>query len=68
MNASLQCLSNIGPLTNYFLSNKNLFLEIPKNSQEKKISKAYSDVIYHLWDNNNKKGYFSPDYFKKNNK
>ena len=47
------------------MSDKNLFLEIPKNSQEKKISKAYSDVIYHLWDNNNKKGYFSPDYFKK---
>ena len=50
MNATLQCLSNINFLTDYFLSNKNTFLNIPFNSQDKPISKAFSDVLYHLWD------------------
>ena len=64
MNAALQCLSNISSLTNYFLKNKNKFLNIPKYSNIEKISKAYSDVIYNLWDSNNRKGVFSPKYFK----
>ena len=63
MNAPLQCLSNIKPLTNYFLYNKELYLEIPKYSEEKKIAKAYSDVIYNLWDENNNKKEFNPSYF-----
>ena len=64
MNASLQCLSNIGPLTNYFLLHKETFLSIPKYSPEKKISKAYTDVIYNLWNEKSKEKYFSPYYFK----
>ena len=63
INITLQTLSNIAPLTNYFLSNKQQFLKIQKNSNEKKISKAYSDVIYNLWDKNNMKGSFKPVYF-----
>ena len=64
MNAPLQCLSNIESLTNYFLLKKEKFLKIPKYSNVKKISKAYSDVIYHLWDENNKTKEFNPTYFK----
>ena len=29
-----------------------------------KLSKAYSDVIYNLWDEKNRKGVFAPTYFK----
>ena len=64
MNAPLQCLSNIGPLTNYFLLNKEKFLTIEKYSKEYIISKAYSDVIYNLWDEDKSRKNFSPDYFK----
>ena len=63
INISLQTLSNIAPLTNYFLSYKQKLLKIQKNSNDKKISKAYSDVIYNLWDKNNIKGSFRPVYF-----
>ena len=64
MNAPFQCLSNIGRLTNYFLLNKEKFLKIEKYSKEYIISKAYSDVICNLWDEDNSKKNFSPDYFK----
>ena len=64
MNAPLQCLSNISALTNYFLVNKEQFLLIPKYSNKMKICKAYSDVIYNLWDESNSKGSFNPHYFK----
>ena len=64
MNAPLQCLSNISALTNYFLVNKEEFLLIPKYSNKKKICKAYSDVIYNLWDESNSKSSFDPHYFK----
>ena len=64
MNATLQCLSNINLLTDFFLSNKDTFLNIPFNAEEKPISKAFSDVLYHLWNPNEPKKYYSPDYFK----
>ena len=64
MNATLQCLSNINLLTDFFLSNKDTFLNIPLNAEEKPISKAFSDVLYHLWNPNEPKKYYSPDYFK----
>ena len=64
MNATLQCLSNINLLTGFFLSNKKKFLNIPFNSQDKPISKAYSDVLYHLWNPNEPNKYYSPNYFK----
>ena len=64
MNATLQCLSNINLLTDFFLSNKDTFLNIPLNAEEKPISKAFSDVLYHLWNPNEPKKYYSPNYFK----
>ncbi len=57
-------MSNIAPLTNYFLSNKEKFLNIPEKNKEMKISKAYSDIIYNLWDKKNMNGTFNPHYFK----
>ena len=64
MNAILQCLSNINLLTGFFKKKKKKFLNIPFNSQEKPISKAYSDVLYHLWNPDEPKKYYTPDYFK----
>ena len=64
MNAPLQCLSNISQLTDYFLSNKQKFLNIKKYTNQMKVTKAYSEVIYNLWDENNKNRSFKPAYFK----
>ena len=64
MNATLQCLSNVGLLTGYFLLNKSLFENIPRENQEKKLSKAFSEVLYHLWNPKEPNKYYSPNYFK----
>ena len=64
MNATLQCLSNINLLTGFFLYKKNFFQKIPIGFSDKQISKAYSDVVYHLWNPDEPKKYYSPDYFK----
>ena len=64
MNATLQCLSNINLLTGFFLFNKNYFSNISYQSPEKPISKAFSDVIYHLWNPNEPNKYYAPHYFK----
>ena len=64
MNATLQCLSNINLLTGYFLHNKDYYEKIPKENQEKKLTKAYSEVLYHLWNPHEPKKYYSPNYFK----
>ena len=64
MNVVLQCLSNINLLTGYFLLRNKSFNKIKENFS---ITKAFSEVIYNLWDsqlNKNKKEY-SPDNFKK---
>ena len=37
---------------------------MPKYSNEMELSKAYSDVIFNLWNENNRYGVFSPTYFK----
>ena len=51
MNIQLHILSNIPQLTNYFLSNKEKFIN---NKDNYKLAKAYSDIIYNIWniDNN----------------
>ena len=64
MNATLQCLSNINMLTGFFLYNKKYFTNIPFQSPEKPISKAFSEVIYHLWNPYEPNKYYSPHYFK----
>jgi ubiquitin carboxyl-terminal hydrolase 4/11/15 len=64
MNATLQCLSNINLLTGYFLFKKQMFQDIPIGFSNKEISKAYSDVVYHLWNPNEPKKYYTPNYFK----
>ena len=64
MNATLQCLSNINLLTGYFLHNKHKFMNMPINSTKKQISKALSEVIYHLWNPNEPNKYYSPNNFK----
>ena len=64
MNAALQCLSNIMQLTDYFLINRHKFLNIKNNDNKIKISKAYSDVIYNLWNEKNKTRRYKPSYFK----
>ena len=64
MNATLQCLSNINLLTGFFLFKKHMFQDIPIGFSDKQISKAYSDVVYHLWNPNEPKKYYTPNYFK----
>ena len=63
MNATLQCLSNINKLTDFFLCNKNYFLNIQHYSSEKPISKAFSDILYHLWNPNEPNKYYTTNYF-----
>ena len=50
MNIQLLILSNIPQLTNYFLSHIEKFLN---NNNKYKLAKAYSDIIYNLWNINN---------------
>ena len=67
MNSTLQCLSNTGSLTRYFLKKENRSnFEKQKNDKniKDKISPYYADVIYHLWDAKNKSSSFSPYEFK----
>ena len=67
MNSTLQCLSNTGSLTRYFLKKENRSnFEKQKNDKniKDKISPYYADVIYHLWDAKNKSSGFSPYEFK----
>ena len=63
MTAVLQCLSNINYLIGYFLTNKPLFTNNPFHFKEKPISKAFSDVIYYLW-NQNESNKMSIYYFQ----
>ena len=64
MNATLQCLSNINLLTGYFLLNKDYYTKIPYENKELKLTKAYSEVIFHLWNPDEQNKYYSPNYFK----
>ena len=67
INSVLQCLSNISPLTNYFLNpNKKEYIEINHKTMENKnalsLSLAYKDLIDHLW-KGEKKVPYSPTKF-----
>ena len=59
MNATLQCLCNIVQLQNYFLNNNEVFQKPGAT-----LSKAFSDVLQNLYDNNNNKNSYSPYNFK----
>ena len=61
MNATLQCLSNTGALTKYFLES----FKLNKNGKEKVMANAYYEVIKNLWDRKNNNKPYSPDSFKK---
>ena len=54
MNATLQCLAHVQPLTNYLLN----FNEIsPSNQSKYKLTKAYIEVLRNLWENKHIKEY-----------
>ena len=63
MNATLQCFSHTTKLTNYYLAPKNKNIV---NSNQKKFSREYYEVIKKLWIKkyNNNKNFYSPDRFK----
>ena len=70
MNAILQCLNKTIKLTNYFIDPKNkdkIFRNniVQKNKNYLELSTSYYDLIQHLWDKKNKKGFYSPHDFKK---
>ena len=60
MNATLQCLSNTGALTKYFLES----FKLNKNGKEKVMANAYYEVIKNLWDRKNNNIPYSPYSFK----
>ena len=57
MNATLQCLSNSGQLTEYFLKNYN-------PNPNKIMSNEYHNVLINLWDIKNNNKSYSPNSFK----
>ena len=64
MNATLQSFSNIGLLTNFFLTRKNIFIE---NGKKYDLAKEYSKLIMNLWNKNinPKNKFYEPNDFKK---
>ena len=66
MNSTIQCFSNVGPLTKYLLKKENKEkLQKEKEQKLNKLTPYFADVINHLWDTNNKQNGFSPYEFKK---
>ena len=61
MNATLQCLSNIDALTNYFLIYQNVFSQ---NVIKYDLTNEYAKLVKNLWDENNVKKYYEPYDFK----
>ena len=61
MNATLQCLSNIDTLTNYFLMYQNVFSQ---NIIKYDLTSEYVKLVKNLWDENNVKKYYEPHDFK----
>ena len=57
MNATIQCLSNLKPITNYFLSNYGNF-----NFQTQTLTATYSNLLFQLFMSN--KSYITPKDFK----
>ena len=69
MNATLQCFSQIGELSKYFLSEKNrneiINNNIAKaNKNEKQLSPAYLELIRHLWNKSEPNKVYSPNNFR----
>ena len=66
MNSTIQCFSNVGPLTKYLLKKENKEkLQKEKEQKLNKLTPYFADVINHLWDSKNKQNGFSPYEFKK---
>ena len=59
MNATLQCLFNIPQLQNFFFNNMNNI-----NNSNAKLSKAFGNVLFNLYDRKNNKKDYSPEEFK----
>jgi len=64
MNATLQCLANIKPITDYFL-NKEHYSYLFKNFDLCLLTLQYIQVLIGLYCNESQKGSYSPDEFKK---
>ena len=58
MNATLQSLSNVKELSNYFLH------KFIPNAPNQRLSNEYYTVVKNLWDRNNNGKAYSPDSFK----
>ena len=63
MNATLQCLINIDPLTRYIL-NQNNFININNNAGKCEILSCYSFLLQKICCDENVKNYYSPKDFK----
>ena len=63
MNATLQCLGNIKPLTDYLL-NPNKYSDIFNSKSECPLTIQYCQVLIGLYCDNSKAGSFSPQQFK----
>ena len=63
MNATLQCLANIKPITDYLLNKKN-YEFLYKNGILCNMTLHYSQVLLGLFCNESNNGYFSPKDFK----
>ena len=64
MNAILQCLANIKPITDYLL-NKDNYSYLFKNFDSCLLTLEYIQVLIGLYCNESQKGSYSPDEFKK---
>ena len=64
MNATLQCLANIKPITDYLL-NKEHYSYLFKNFDLCLLTLQYIQVLIGLYCNESPKGSYSPDEFKK---
>ena len=63
MNATLQCLANIKPLTDYLLNEKN-YLLLAQNVDICKLTLKYAQVLIGLFCNEKITGSYCPDDFK----
>ena len=63
MNATLQCLANIEPITNYLL-NPNIYSFLHSNFEICLLTLEYIQVLIGLFCNESRNGSYSPNYFK----
>ena len=59
MNATLQCLCNVGQLQNFFLNNEQIY-----QNKEIILAKAFGEVMQNLYDFNKNKKSYQPNNFK----